>query len=169
MRDKTLDQGHWAGHGLQCPHFINHVWTMHCVFSSSCKGPYVTLAGPSPWWPNGGPVDWSPVLTLVQSGTSQRWRCRKKVFLALPSTSMGKKPWFFAIITQKHKTNANKKVHWEKLDGKENSQTASKPRPVAWSCPSVQPNWLLWTISVRSISKCPRVFPYKVLFWSSKL
>ena len=49
---------------------------MHCVFSSTCKA----LAAASPWWPTWGPVDWSPVLTLVQSGTSQRWRCRKRVF-----------------------------------------------------------------------------------------
>ena len=39
---------------------------MHSVFPSTCKG-IVALAAASPWWPNGRPVDWFPVLTLGQS------------------------------------------------------------------------------------------------------
>ena len=78
----------------------------HSVFSSTAK--YIvyssqrewlrgTCSGSSQslvaWW---GPVDWSPVLSLVKRWHIQRWHWRQIFFLDFPSMSMGKKPWNFA-------------------------------------------------------------------------
>ena len=59
----------------------------------------MALAGASPWWTNGGPVDWSPVLLLVPSGHSPEMAMQKKVFWLFLQRLWVKNHEFFAIVT----------------------------------------------------------------------
>ena len=67
----------------------------------------MALAGTSPWWTNGGPVDWSPVLLLVPEMALQN-----KAYLGPSKTQCAlfsslESLWSNKLITKTRNFNSN--------------------------------------------------------------